>query len=141
MKKYKNKKSSKKRWYKTKNSVASGDASLIKQEGVVASSIIGNTTVDTFWKNRPRELKTYIEKWGKEMGIIPKNKMLDDTQMYQKLKGAAVILDHKRTKLWEMAGGTKFKEFAFQPNQIDNLANEITTLGKESTEAHQKDYW
>tara|TARA_R110000796_G_scaffold138615_1_gene254741 strand:+ start:1063 stop:3102 length:2040 start_codon:yes stop_codon:yes gene_type:complete len=117
---------------------ASGDASLIKQEGVVASSIIGNTTVDTFWKNRPKELKTYIEKWGKEMGIIPKNKMLDDTQMYQKLKGAAVILDHKRTKLWEMAGGTKFKEFTFQPNQIDNLANEITTLGKESTEAHQK---
>tara|TARA_R110002020_G_C16271165_1_gene771127 strand:+ start:161 stop:2209 length:2049 start_codon:yes stop_codon:yes gene_type:complete len=117
---------------------ASGNASIIKQEGVVASSIIGNTTVDTFWKNRPKELKTYIEKWGKEMGIIPANKMLDDTQMYQKLKGAAVVLDAKRTKLWEIAGGTKFKEFTFKPNQIDNLANEITTLGKEATEAHQK---
>ena len=117
---------------------ASGNASIIKQEGVVASSIIGNTTVDTFWKNRPKELKTFIEKWGKEMGIISKNKVLDNADTFAQLKSAAVILDAKRSKLWEKAGGTAFKNFNFKPNQIDNLANEITTIGKESTEAHQK---
>ena len=117
---------------------ASGDASIIKQEGVVSSSIIGNTTVDTFWKNRPKELKTFIEKWGKEIGIISKNKVLDNADTFAQLKSAAVILDAKRTKLWEKAGGTAFKNFNFKPNQINNLATEITTIGKESTEAHQK---
>lgn len=113
-----------------KTSEASGEASVKKMDGTIESSIIGNGVVDKFWKNRPTEIKTFVNNWGKEMGIISKNKSLDNTQTYEQLKKAAVILNDQRTKLWKMSGGDKIKNFEYSSKEIANLKSEFTKLAE-----------
>ena len=108
-----------------KTSEASGKSSVIKMDGTIDSSIIGNKVVDKFWENRPQQLKTFIGNWGKEMGIVTKNKALSEMELYGQLKTAAVALDDMAKQAWKINGGDKIKNFNFKTSQVDEIIKKL----------------
>ena len=104
---------------------ASGNASIVKTDGQIQSSIIGNQVVDTYWANRPTELKNYISNWATEMGIVSKNKSLSQADLYEQYRKAGIALDAQSKQAWLINGGTKIKNFNFSKTQVDDMVKEL----------------
>jgi hypothetical protein len=120
-----------------KSSEASGKASVIKADGAIESSIIGNKVVDKFWETRPQALKNYITNWGKEMGFITKNKAMSELELFGQMKNAGVKLDSMSKHAWLINGGNKIKNFNFKKTEVNSIVkslNEIVESGNGSPE-------
>ena len=104
---------------------ASGNASIVKTDGQIQSSIIGNQVVDTYWANRPTALKNYISNWATEMGIVSKNKSLSQADLYEQYRKAGIALDAQSKQAWLINGGTKIKNFNFSKTQVDDMVKEL----------------
>jgi len=112
-----------------KTSEASGNKSIIKMDGTIESSIIGNKVVDKFWSKRPEEMKTFIQNWGKENGIISKNKSLSVKELNLQYEKAAIALESQGSQIWLLNGGAKIKNFNYSTTQVNDL---IKSLEKSS---------
>ena len=121
-----------------KTSEASGKASVIKMDGTIESSIIGNKVVDKFWENRPRELKNFITNWGKSMGFITKNKAMSEMDLFAQMKTAAVKLDDMSKQAWLMNGGNQIKNFNFKTSEINNLVKSLNNTITENPSASKE---
>ena len=76
-------------------------------------------------ENRPQQLNTFIGNWGKEMGIVTKNKALSEMELYGQLKTAAVALDDMAKQAWKINGGDKIKNFNFKTSQVDEIIKKL----------------
>tara|TARA_B100000768_G_C11269675_1_gene372789 strand:+ start:329 stop:2371 length:2043 start_codon:yes stop_codon:yes gene_type:complete len=121
-----------------KTSEASGKASVIKMDGTIESSIIGNKVVDKFWENRPRELKNFITNWGKSMGFITKNKAMSEMDLFAQMKTAAVKLDDMSKQAWLINGGNQIKNFNFKTPEINNLVKALNNTITENPSASKE---
>ena len=121
-----------------KTSEASGKASVIKMDGTIESSIIGNKVVDKFWENRPRELKNFITNWGKSMGFITKNKAMSEMDLFAQMKTAAVKLDDMSKQAWLINGGNQIKNFNFKTSEINNLVKALNNTITENPSASKE---
>tara|TARA_A100000171_G_scaffold964_2_gene1162 strand:+ start:4339 stop:6360 length:2022 start_codon:yes stop_codon:yes gene_type:complete len=111
-------------------SEATGGA-LKSAETNVQSTIVGNKIMDKFWTERPDKLKTFIEKWGKENGIVIQNRrFVSDKEYYNQLKKAAISLSSQRSTAWVRAGGGNLKDFFYDAQTVDNLVIQWKNLAK-----------
>ena len=104
-----------------KTSEASGNKSIIKMDGTIESSIIGNKVVDKFWANRPAEMKDFIAKWGKDNGIISTNKSLSVKELNAQYEKAAIALESQGSQMWLLNGGAKIKNFNYSSTQVNDM--------------------
>lgn len=69
--------------------------------------------MDKFWSDRPDKLRNFIEKWGKQNGLIINNRrFVSDAEYYTQLKKAAIELQTQRSTAWLKAGGGELKDFS-----------------------------
>jgi len=104
-----------------KTSEASGNKSIIKMDGTVESSIIGNKIVDKFWANRPAEMKDFIARWGKDNGIISTNKSLSVKELNAQYEKAAIALESQGSQMWLLNGGAEIKKFNYSSTQVNDM--------------------
>jgi len=121
-----------------KTSEASGKSSVIKVDGTIESSIIGNKVVDKFWENRPSQLKTFITNWGKSMGFITKNKAMSEMELFGQMKTAAVKLDDMSKQAWIINGGNQIKNFNFKTSEVNNLVKSLNNIITENPAASKE---
>jgi len=121
-----------------KTSEASGKSSVIKVDGTIESSIIGNKVVDKFWENRPSQLKTFITNWGKSMGFITKNKAMSEMELFGQMKTAAVKLDDMSKQAWIINGGNQIKNFNFKKSEVNNLVKSLNNVITENPAASKE---
>jgi len=112
-----------------KTSEASGNKSIIKMDGTIESSIIGNKVVDKFWANRPAEMKDFIAKWGKDNGIISTNKSLSVKELNAQYEKAAIALESQGSQMWLLNGGAKIKKFDKQSKTTSDFLAKAVELG------------
>ena len=101
-------------------------------EGQVTASIAGNKVMNKFWENRPDMLKNFIEKWGKQNGIVIGNRrFVSDAEYTKQLKKAAIALSTQRSLAWQRAGGDKLEKFFYDAQKVDNLVIKYKSLAKD----------
>lgn len=101
-------------------------------EGQVTASIAGNKVMNKFWENRPDMLKNFIEKWGKQNGIVIGNRrFVSDAEYTKQLKKAAIALSTQRSLSWQRAGGDKLKKFFYDSQDVNNLVIRYKNLAKD----------
>ena len=101
-------------------------------EGQITASIAGNKVMNKFWENRPDMLKNFIEKWGKQNGIVIGNRrFVSDAEYTKQLKKAAVALSTQRSLAWQRAGGDKLEKFFYDAQKVDNLVIKYKSLAKD----------
>tara|TARA_B100001248_G_scaffold66178_1_gene46357 strand:+ start:4978 stop:7002 length:2025 start_codon:yes stop_codon:yes gene_type:complete len=111
---------------------ATGSGSVKAAETNVQSTIVGTKVMDKFWTERPDKLKIFIEKWGKQNGIIIQNRnFVSDKDYYNQLKKAAVALSSQRSTAWVRAGGGNLKNFFYDSQKVDNLVIQWKNLAKD----------
>ena len=66
--------------------------SILKVEGATSANLISNKILDTFWRNRPNQLKNYIRKWGQDNGLLPESKFISSTKINEQVKKVAIEL-------------------------------------------------
>ena len=108
--------------------------SILKLEGATTASLIGNKVLDTFWKNRPNQLKSFIRDWGKNNGLLPDSAALSSTKINEQVQKVAIELSTARSKMWLKAGGEKFNKSFFDSQMTDNLRMELLELAKDAPE-------
>ena len=108
--------------------------SILKLEGATTASLIGNKVLDTFWKNRPNQLKSFIRNWGKNNGLLPDSAALSSTKINEQVQKVAIELSTARSKMWLKAGGKKFNKSFFDSQMTDNLRIELLELAKDAPE-------
>lgn len=109
-------------------------------KGSVINSVEKNVTtipiaqkiINKFWESRPEKLKNYINKWGKELGILKKNKFISQSTQSQTLKKVAINLDKSRSDIWLKSGGADVKLQKFKPVQVQNISNDFKSLIKDA---------
>ncbi len=88
--------------------------------------------MDKFWSDRPEKFKVFIEKWGKQNGIIiGSRQFISDKDYYKQLKKAAVALQTQRSLQWKRSGGDNLKDFFYDSQKVDNLVVRYKNLAKE----------
>ena len=101
-------------------------------EGQVTSSIAGAKVMNKHWENRPEMIKSFIEKWGKQNGIVIGNRrFVSDAEYTKQLKKAAVALSTQRSLAWQRAGGDKLEKFFYDAQKVDNLVIKYKSLAKD----------
>ena len=101
-------------------------------EGQITASIAGNKVMNKFWENRPDMLKNFIEKWGKQNGIVIGNRrFVSDAEYTKQLKKAAIALSTQRSLAWQRAGGDKLEKFFYDAQKVDNLVIKYKSLAKD----------
>ena len=113
-----------------KPSETTGSSSIQATEGNVAAYIAGNKILDKHWESRPLQLKNYISKWAKEMGLVKDTGQLSSTAILNQLKKNATKLTNNRTRLWNESGGKNLLETTFDAQKVDNLGIAISNLEK-----------
>lgn len=109
-----------------------GSNSMKSIEGQVSSTIAGNKVMDKFWSDRPDKLRNFIEKWGKQNGLIINNKrFVTDAEYYVQLKKAAIELQTQRSTAWLKAGGDKLPNFTYDVAKVDGLVVSWKKLAKD----------
>ena len=109
-----------------------GSNSIKSVEGQVTSTIAGNKVMDKFWSDRPDKLRNFIEKWGKQNGLIINNKrFVTDAEYYVQLKKAAIELQTQRSTAWLKAGGDKLPNFTYDVAKVDGLVVSWKKLAKD----------
>ena len=106
--------------------------SILKLEGATSANLISNKVLDTFWKNRPNQLKNYIKKWGADNGLLPDSKFISSTKINEQVKKVAIELANKRSKMWLKAGGEKFNKSFFDSQSTDNLRLLFLEIAKDA---------
>jgi len=106
--------------------------SILKLEGATSANLISNKVLDTFWKNRPNQLKNYIKKWGADNGLLPDSKFISSTKINEQVKKVAIELANKRSKMWLKAGGQKFNNSFFDAQSTDNLRLNFLEIAKDA---------
>jgi len=110
---------------------ATGSSSVKAAESQVTATIAGNKVMDKYWSDRPDKLKNFIEKWGKQNGIIiGSRQFISDKDYYKQLKKAAVALQTQRSTQWLRSGGDNLKDFFYDSQKVDNLVIEFKNLAK-----------
>ena len=100
-------------------------------EGQVTATIAGNKVMDTYWSERPEKLRSFIQKWGEQNGIIiGSRRFVSDKEYYKQLKKAAVALQTQRSKEWLRSGGDKLQNFFYDSQKVDNLVIDFKNLAK-----------
>ena len=103
---------------------SSGASNLIAAEANIATQKINAKAVDAYYESRPKNIISFIKKFGKDVGLIKSTftgKMSDST-LASSLKKSANFLQSNRQRLWENSGGLKFRDSYFDSQQVDNLA-------------------
>lgn len=101
-------------------------------EGQVTSSIAGAKVMNKHWENRPEMIKSFIEKWGKQNGIVIGNRrFVSDAEYTKQLKKAAVALSTQRSLAWQRAGGDKLEKFFYDSQKVNNLVVKYKNLAKD----------
>jgi len=108
--------------------------SILKLEGATSANMIGNKTLDTFWKNRPTQLKNYIKNWGKDNGLLPDSGLITSSSINEQMKKVALKLDSQRSKMWIKSGGAKFDKSFFDAQSVDNMRLELLEIAKDAPE-------
>ena len=108
--------------------------SILKLEGATSANMIGNKTLDTFWKNRPTQLKNYIKNWGKANGLLPDSGLITSSSINEQMKKVALKLDSQRSKMWIKSGGAKFDKSFFDAQSVDNMRLELLEIAKDAPE-------
>ena len=109
-----------------------GSNSMKSIEGQVSSTIAGNKVMDKYWSDRPDKLRNFIEKWGKQNGLIINNKrFVSDAEYYVQLKKAAIELQTQRSTAWLKAGGDKLPNFTYDKAKVDGLVVSWQKLAKD----------
>ena len=82
-------------------------------EGQVTATIAGNKVMDKYWSERPEKLRSFIQKWGEQNGIIiGSRRFVSDKEYYkQLLKRLYIALQTQRSKEWLRSGGDKLQNF------------------------------
>lgn len=117
---------------------ATQSGSILKVEGATSANIIGNKTLDAFWKNRPTQLKNYIKNWGKANGLLPDSGLITSSSINEQVKKVALKLDSQRSKMWIKSGGAKFDKSFFDAQSVDNMRLEILEIAKTAPEEISK---
>ena len=117
---------------------ATQSGSILKVEGATSGNIIGNKTLDAFWKNRPTQLKNYIKNWGKANGLLPDSGLITSSSINEQVKKVALKLDSQRSKMWIKSGGAKFDKSFFDAQSVDNMRLEILEIAKTAPEEISK---
>lgn len=117
---------------------ATQSGSILKVEGATSANIIGNKTLDAFWKNRPTQLKNYIKNWGKANGLLPDTGLITSSSINEQVKKVALQLDSQRSKMWKKSGGVKFDKSFFDAQSVDNMRLEILEIAKNAPEEINK---
>lgn len=112
-------------------SETTGSGSIQATEGNIGAYIAGNKILDKHWESRPQQLKNYISKWAKEMGLISDISKLSSTSLLNQLKKNSAKLTNSRTRLWKESGGNKLLDYTFDAQKVDNLGIAISNLEKE----------
>tara|TARA_B100001939_G_scaffold256904_1_gene223839 strand:+ start:1177 stop:3195 length:2019 start_codon:yes stop_codon:yes gene_type:complete len=100
-------------------------------EGQVTATIAGNKVMDKYWSERPEKLRSFIQKWGEQNGIIiGSRRFVSDKEYYKQLKKAAVALQTQRSKEWLRSGGDKLQNFFYDSQKVDNLVINFKNLAK-----------
>ena len=100
-------------------------------EGQVTATIAGNKVMDKYWSERPEKLRSFIQKWGEQNGIIiGSRRFVSDKEYYKQLKKAAVALQTQRSKEWLRSGGDKLQNFFYDSQKVDNLVIDFKNLAK-----------
>jgi len=100
-------------------------------EGQVTATIAGNKVMDKYWSERPEKLRSFIQKWGEQNGIIiGSRRFVSDKEYYKQLKKAAVALQTQRSKEWLRSGGDKLQDFFYDSQKVDNLVIDFKNLAK-----------
>lgn len=100
-------------------------------EGQVTATIAGNKVMDKYWSERPEKLRSFIQKWGEQNGIIiGSRRFVSDKEYYKQLKKAAVALQTQRSKEWLRSGGDKLQDFFYDSQKVDNLVINFKNLAK-----------
>jgi hypothetical protein len=108
-------------------------------EGQVTASIVGNKVMNKHWENRPEMIKSFIEKWGKQNGIVIGNRrFVSDAEYTKQLKKAAVALSTQRSLAWQRSGGNNLKKFFYDTQKVDNLVIKYKNLAKDLDGSTQK---
>ncbi len=108
--------------FKLTGAEVTGSSSIKSVEGQVTSTIAGNKVMDKFWSDRPDKLRNFIEKWGKQNGLIINNRrFVTDAEYYTQLKKAALELQTQRSTAWLKAGGGELENFFYDSQKVDNL--------------------
>ena len=101
-------------------------------EGQVTSSIAGAKVMNKHWENSPEMIKSFIEKWGKQNGIVIGNRrFVSDAEYTKQLKKAAVALSTQRSLAWQRAGGDKLEKFFYDSQKVNNLVVKYKNLAKD----------
>tara|TARA_X000001388_G_C2231091_1_gene123175 strand:+ start:1244 stop:3271 length:2028 start_codon:yes stop_codon:yes gene_type:complete len=111
---------------------------MLKLEGATTANLIGNKVLDTFWKNRPNQLKNFIRNWGKENGLLPDSGAISSTKINEQVQKVAIELSTARSQMWLKSGGAKFNKSFFDSQLTDNLRIELLQIAKESPEDIKK---
>lgn len=98
----------------------------------ITSIPIAQKIINKFWESRPGQLKNYIEKWGKDLGILKKNKFISQSTQSNTLKKVAINLDKSRSDIWLKSGGAKVKNKTFNSQEVDNISISFRNLIKDS---------
>ena len=106
--------------------------SILKLEGATSANLISNKVLDTFWKNRPNQLKNYIKKWGTDNNLLPDSKFISSTKINEQVKKVAIELANKRSKMWLKSGGEKFNKSFFDSQSTDNLKLNFLEIAKDA---------
>ena len=106
--------------------------SILKVEGATSANLISNKILDTFWRNRPNQLKNYIRKWGQDNGLLPESKFISSTKINEQVKKVAIELANKRSKMWLKSGGEKFNKSFFDSQSTDNLKLLFLEIAKDA---------
>jgi hypothetical protein len=108
-------------------------------EGQVTASIVGNKVMNKHWENRPEMIKSFIEKWGKQNGIVIGNRrFVSDAEYTKQLKKAAVALSTQRSLAWQRSGGNNLEKFFYDTQKVDNLVIKYKNLAKDLDGSTQK---
>jgi hypothetical protein len=95
--------------------------------------------MNKFWENRPDMLKNFIEKWGKQNGIVIGNRrFVSDAEYTKQLKKAAIALSTQRSLAWQRSGGDKLEKFFYDAQKVDNLVIKYKNLAKDLDGSTQK---
>ena len=106
--------------------------SILKLEGATTASLIGNKVLDTFWKNRPNQLKSFIRNWGKQNGLLPDSAAISSTKINEQVQKVALNLTTARSNMWKKSGGEKFNKSFFDQKMANDLSAELREIAKDA---------
>jgi len=118
-----------------KTSEVTGSSAIKAVESNVGAYPAGAMVIDKHWNKRPQKLKTFINNWAKQEGLLKTNNLKTDTDLFSDLKVAAVKLSNRRSEAWEKAGGAEIINFNYDSQLTNNLAITFANAATEQPKA------